>query len=259
MFELGKIYLFLAHPVRVAYLVLIIGVLLLFTRRWRLGRALLAGLIVVNLVLCILPVGNWLLAQLEQRFPRLDPLPARIDGIVLLGGEINQQLTLAHGRPVIGHGASRLLAFADLARRHPEARLIFSGGSGQLRDQQTTEAQAMPIALRAIGLDPARVEFEGQSRNTYENAVFSRRIASPRPDETWVVVTSAFHVPRTIGTFRRSGFAVLPYAVDFSEPPASWNISFDRGYSSLAVPLKEAVGLVAYRLLGYTNSLFPAP
>jgi uncharacterized SAM-binding protein YcdF (DUF218 family) len=259
MFELAKIYLFLANPARLAYIALMIGVALLFTRRWRLGRALLVVLTVLSLVFTVLPAGNWLLAQLEYRFPRLQPLPDRIDGIILLGGEINQQLTLAHGQPVIGHGASRLLAFADLAQRYPQARLIFSGGSGQLLDQGVTEAQAMPIALRAIGLDPARVEFEGQSRNTYENAVFSKRVAAPKPGEIWLVVTSAFHVPRTIGTFRQSGFPVLPYAVDYSDLGVNWNISFDRGYGTLAIPLKEFAGLAAYRLLGWSNALFPAP
>jgi uncharacterized SAM-binding protein YcdF (DUF218 family) len=259
MFELAKIYLFLAHPARLAFVALLVGVVLLFTRRKRAGRNLLAGIVACGLFLSFVPVGDWLIAQLERRFPRLHPLPSQIDGIVLLGGEINQQLTLANGQPVIGRGASRLLAFADLARRYPEARLIFSGGSGQLFDQTTTEAQAMPITLRAIGLDPARVEFEAQSRNTHENAAYSKQIAVPKPGETWVVVTSAFHVPRTIGAFRQVGFPVLPYAVDYNGIEFDWNITFDSGYSSLALPLKEFAGLAVYRILGYTDALFPAP
>lgn len=263
MFELGKIYLLLSSPPRIAFVLLCVGVVLLYTRQRRLGRRIIAGLVVSTVILSFVPVGDWLLQRLEARFPRLDPLPRQVHGIVLLGGEINQQLTLAHGLPVIGRGASRLLAFADLARRYPSARLVFSGGSGQLLDHATTEAAAMPIALRAVGIEETRVEFEGRSRNTYENAVFSKEIADPKPGETWLVITSAFHVPRTVGAFRQAGFPVQPYAVDYANAGVlEWDFdvfSFDKGFGSLSVPLKEFVGLAAYRMLGYTDALFPAP
>lgn len=260
MFEIGKLYAFLTHPARIAFVLLLIGIALLFTRRWRAARGLLGVLAVVSVFLNAVPVGNWLTWQLEARFPRLESAPPRVDGIILLGGEINQRLTLAHGQPVIGRGASRLLAFADLSRKYPDARLIFSGGSGDPLDQRRTEAQAMPIALKAIGMDAARVEFESRSRNTYENALFSKLVAAPKAGEIWLVVTSAFHVPRTVGAFRAAGFPVLPYAVDFSDTEGFYfGLSFDHGFSSLALPLKEFAGLLAYRIAGYTDALFPAP
>lgn len=220
---------------------------------------MLAGLLAASIFLGCVPVGDWLVVQLEQRFPRPEPLPQHIDGVVLLGGEINPQQTIALGQPVLGRGA-RLIAFAELARRYPEARLIFSGGSGQLFDRATTEAEAMPIAFRAVGLDPTRVEYDGKSRNTYENAVFSRRIANPKVGEVWIVVTSAAHMPRAIGVFRKAAFPVVPYPVGFrGDPQFNFSFTFGEGFESLNQPLKEFVGLAAYRVLGYTDALFPAP
>jgi uncharacterized SAM-binding protein YcdF (DUF218 family) len=260
MFELGKVFIFVFHPARIAFVLLCAGILLLFSRRWRMGRALLAGLLVLSATLGTVPAGDWLLNKLEYRFPRPAELPPRVDGIILLGGEINAVRTLATGLPVMGR-AARLLAFAELSRRFPDARLVFSGGSGRLFDQ-TAEAAAMPIAMRAIGLDPARVIFEGKSRNTHENATFTREIVDPKPGETWVLVTTASHMPRAVGAFRQAGLPVLPYPVEFrTTQPLSWDLglTFDGGFHDLAAPMKEWVGLAAYRLLGYSDALFPAP
>ncbi len=261
MFAASKIIWFLVNPMTVAFFVLSAGTALLFTRRWRAGRVIVATTVTISLVVMVVPVGTWLYRVLEYRFPQ-PTLPAHVDGIIVLGGEIQSKLSLAHGQPVIGEGAARLLAFADLARRYPDAKLIFTGGSGELLDQSHTEAEAMPLALKAIGLDPSRVIFENRSRNTYENAVFTRALAQPAPGETWIMITSAFHVPRAIGCFRRAGFPVIPYPVDYRTLLTQWDdfgINFDRGFSSMTGPVKEFIGLAAYRWAGYTTALFPAP
>lgn len=260
MFELGKIFTFVSHPARLAFVLLCVGIVLLFTRRWRAGRALLAMILAASLVLGTAPVGDWLLHRLEYRFPALAEPPPRVDGVILLGGEINAARTLATGQPVMGR-AARLLAFAELSRRFPAARLVFTGGSGRLFDS-TSEAAAMPIALRAAGVDPARVTFEGKSRNTHENAVLTRDLVGPRPDETWLLITSASHMPRAVGVFRKAGWPIVPYPVEFHTAPAlAWDFgfTFDGGFHDLAVPIKEWAGLLAYRALGYTDAVFPAP
>lgn len=261
MFEIGRVFWLLVYPPRVAFLLLGLGIVLLFTRHWRTGRRLLAALLAVCLVLGTVSIGDGVLHRLEQRFPRItQPLP-RVDGIILLGGEINASRTLDTGQPVMGR-AGRLLAFADLARRYPEARLIFTGGSGSLFDPAANESAAMPIALRAIGLDPARVIFENRSRNTYENAIYTRDLISPKPDEVWLLVTSAFHMSRSMGVFRKAGVPVVAYPVDYgAHGDFDWDLllTFDVAFRDLVVPGKELLGLIAYRLLGRTDTLFPAP
>ncbi len=260
MFEIGRLFWIVAHPARIAFVVLCLGVILLFTRRWRLGRGLLALLLATSIGLGTIPVGDWLMQQLEQRFPPVAELPSKVDGIILLGGEINAAQTLATGQPV-GRNR-RLLAFAELAQRYPDARLVFSGGAGDLFDQRFTEAEAMPIALRAVGIDPARVTFENRSRNTRENALFTRETIKPVSGETWLLVTTAAHMPRAVGAFRKVNLPVVAYPVGQTiTAPLSWwfFFTFDGGFRDLGAPLKEIYGLIAYRLFGYTDALFPAP
>lgn len=261
MFAASKIIWFLVNPPAVGFFVLAIGTVLLFTSRWRTGRIIVGAAVAFSTITMFLPVGTWLLQVLEYRFPQ-PTLPSHVDGIIVLGGEIDAKVSLAHDQPVIGEGAARLLGFAELARRYPDAKLVFTGGSGELLDQKHTEAAAMPLALQAVGLDPKRVIFESRSRNTYENALFTKELVKPQPGETWVMITSAFHVPRAVGCFREVGFPVIPYPVDYRTQLSPWDdfsVSYDRGYGSLGAPFKEYVGLLVYRLMGYTNALIPAP
>ncbi len=141
---------------------------------------------------------------------------------------------------------------------------MFSGGSGRLFNQEQTEADAMPLVMRAIGLDPGRVILEGKSRTTHENATFTRDLVKARPGETWVLVTSAYHMPRAVGCFREAGFPVIPYPVDYQTLPEGGRwfdkpIGFDSGFESLTTAVREFIGLAAYRMAGYTDALFPRP
>jgi uncharacterized SAM-binding protein YcdF (DUF218 family) len=186
---------------------------------------------------------------------------------VVLGGDFDARLAARRGRASTGvHKAGRLIGFADLARRHPEAKLVFTGGSGNLLDQETKETVGARDLLTMLGIDPARVRFEGQSRNTYENALFSLAAAAPQPGETWVLVTSASHMPRAMGSFRAAGWTrvgaqLVAYPVDYWTAPGSRPVAFrfEGGFTQLAWALYEWTGLAVYRLLGRTDALFPAP
>jgi len=156
----------------------------------------------------------------------------------------------------------RLLATAELARRYPEARILFSGGSGNLFAADDRDADAARPLLAALGVALDRVVFEDRSRNTHENAVESMRLARPKPGEVWLLVTSAFHMPRAVGCFRQAGWSVLAYPVDRRADP-------DEGISLMRTParrlsefgrgFKETLGLAVYRMLGRTDALWPRP
>ena len=151
---------------------------------------------------------------------------------------------------------------AVLSRRYPKARLVFSGGSGSLLYQELKEAKAVVPLLRQLGVDEARVIFEDQSRNTAENAVYSYRMVQPKRGETWLLVTSAFHMPRTVGSFRKVGWEVTPYPVDYytrktQTLPVHFN--FAQRIGSLGGVVHEFLGLLFYWLDGKTDELFPGP
>ena len=163
MFELSRAVAWLADPGHLAFTAVVLGVVLSFTRRWRAGRALLLVTLAASLVLQPLPLGPWLVRQLEGRFPVPTALPERIDGIVVLGGDVNLILVAQHGAYSLGRaGGQRLSAFADLARRHPEARLYYTGGIEYDVPGRGTwnEAMAARVVLAGLGVDVDRVVFE---------------------------------------------------------------------------------------------------
>ena len=196
MFILSKIFWYLASPGNFCVLVALTGALWLAATRRRRGlKLLLAGLFGL-VALTVLPISTWVITPLENRFPQ-PVLPDHIDGIVVLGGSVNPTLSAARHRPSVRDAAERLGATVELARRYPEARIIVSGGESALVPTGRHEAQVMRDVLANEGVDRARVEIEEVSRNTYENAVESLRLAQPKPGEVWVMVTSAWHMPRS--------------------------------------------------------------
>ena len=261
-FALSKILWYLVNPANLLLVFLTFGVLLLWTRWRRFGRWLVGFATLVFLFLAVVPVGRWGFGVLENRFPPLINLPQRVDGIIVAGGVVNPVTSKDRGQLDINGAVERIYEMAVLSRRYPKARLVFSGGSGSLLYQEYKEAHAVAPLLQQLGIDPGRVIFEDQSRNTAENAVFSYRIVQPKKAETWLLVTSAFHMPRTVGSFRQVGWNVTPYPVDYHTRktktiPVQFN--FAGGLSSLGGTVHEFLGLLFYWLDGKTDELFPGP
>lgn len=237
------------------------GFVLLVFRRRRTGAALTAAAAVLLVVLGWLPVGSALMMPLENRFPEPD-LPNHVTGIVWLGGAVDPVLSTARGRPAVNEAAERLTTTVELARRFPEARIILSGGIGRLLTENSrSEAFWARRLIEGLGVAPDRIFLDTASRNTFENAVNSRRIARPKAGETWLLVTSAYHMPRSVACFRKAGFDVVPYPVDYRTKPSDLvqpTDSVAAGLGRTDTAVHEWLGLVAYHLLKGTE-LFPAP
>lgn len=257
MFILSKILWAMVSPSALMFLGMV-AALLWQRRRPGLTRALLAlsTLFLGALLLC--PIGAWTVRSLERRFPLPDP--PRVDGIIVLGGAIQTDESVLPGWPSLNDAAERITALSVLARRYPDAKLIYSGGSGLALDQRDREADQARLLLQAMGIDGGRVIYEDASRNTWENAVDSKKLADPKPGETWLLVTSAWHMPRAVGCFRKAGWPVLAYPVDYLGNNTRW-AGFDapRQLYTISIAEKEWLGLLAYHLMGRTDALFPAP
>lgn len=255
-FSIGKILWLLVNPGNFCVLILAAGLIW----RGRGGRAFLvlgtAGLAVIS----VLPLSGRLAQPLEDRFLGNPPLPERVDGIIVLGGAIEPWLSRERGQIILNDAAERLTETMALARRHPEARVLFSGGNGNLLQEGGAEAVEARTFFGALGLDPARLLVEDESRTTYENVIFSQALVKPAEGENWVVVTSAIHMPRAVGCFRRAGWRVIPYPVDYRTPPAGrrdFDFDLARGLAIVVRAAREWVGLAAYRLLDRTDAFFP--
>jgi uncharacterized SAM-binding protein YcdF (DUF218 family) len=214
------------------------------------------------LVLAVAPIGSAMLLALEERFPPPPALPQRIDGILVLGGAVDPRLSLTYGETTFNSSVARVLAGVALARHHPEARLALVGGEGDLFPVGFAESRATLGFVVDEGIPAGRVVLEEQSRSTRENAVFAKDMIRPRVSETWVLVTSAYHMPRAVASFRAVDWQVIPYPVDFRVDPRTGlraNFSLLEGLSTITLAGKEWAGLAWYRLLGWTGDLFPAP
>ena len=262
-FLLSKILGFFVHPSNTIAMICVAGLVLMLTRWWWAGRALLIGGVVLLLIAGYSPLGNVLLLSLSERFPPWHEAGRAPDGIIVLGGAIDSELSAARNTLELDASAERVLATLDLARRYPKARIVYSGGSGNLIQRSVSEAPLAGELLERFGLASDRVVLEDKSRTTAENAAYTRALVSPKPGELWLLVTSAFHMPRSIIAFRAAGFDVVPYPVDWrtrgSEDAARTFSTLAAGLARTDVAVHEWAGLLAYRLGGKTTSLLPSP
>jgi uncharacterized SAM-binding protein YcdF (DUF218 family) len=263
-FVLSKTVGIIALPTNFLLLLGLLGAFLLPTPLKLPGRKLL----VVSSLLLVLcgfsPVGNLLLYPLEERFPPWDPARGAPDGIVVLGGAIDPDVSEARGTAAFGSSAGRVIAVATLARRYPNARIIYSGGSANLlADASLKEADYAVAVFAGLGIPRERLILERLSRNTFENAEFSKSLAMPKSSERWLLVTSAYHMPRSIGIFRKIGFAVEAYPVDWRLVGRADLIRFSaystEGLQHTDLAVREWMGLFAYWFTGKTSELFPGP
>jgi uncharacterized SAM-binding protein YcdF (DUF218 family) len=241
----------------------VIGATLLATRFARLGRILVVASVVLLAICGFSPLGNWLLYPLEQRFPPWDAARGAPDGIIVLGASIDADISAARGTPIVRSAPDRIIAAAALAHRYPNARVVFSGGSANLLSNDAREADYASAVFESLGIAKSRLIMERRSRNTQENAEFSKALVAPKDGERWLLVTSAFHMPRSIGLFRKAGFPVEPYPVDWRVGGREDFFTFADitvdGLVRVDVAVREWIGLAAYRLTGKIDELLPAP
>lgn len=254
----------LFHPLNFLLFVGLLGLLLCLTRFAQIGRFIAVLASVLLLVVAFSPLSALILRPLEDRFPQPPSDMPAPTGIVVLGGALDEDLGLARGQPTLTEAAARLTSGVALALRYPQARLVFTGGSANLDASAAADEAAGVRALwLSLGVPAQRMTFENRSRNTYENATMTRALVKPRAGEGWLLVTSAAHMPRSMGIFRHVGWEMIAYPVDYrtfgnARDTRPTTLALD-SLRRLDVGLHEWVGLLAYRLTGKTGALFPAP
>jgi len=262
-FMLSKVLAFLVVPSNIMLSIGIAGLVLMLTRFRRAGVQLVVACLLLVLIVGVSPIGTAMIAALENRFPPWKDDGRPVDGIIVLGGMINPRLTVARGSLSIGGQVERMTEVAMLARRYPAARVVFTGGDPSLLADEPPEADFAVQLFDLLGVPAARVVLENRSRNTIENATFTKELVKPKPGERWVLVTSAAHMPRSVGAFRMAGFAVEPHPVDWNSAPTINLFRFPQrllsGVSAVDNAAHEWIGLLAYWISGRSSELFPGP
>ncbi len=201
------------------------------------------------LAIVVLPINQWAARPLEEAVPR-PPDPPRVDGILVLGGAVREDVSADRQMTALNAAAERMTEAVVLARRYPEARIVFTGGSGRLLRRQTSEAEQARRLFDALGVPEARVVYESASRTTWENAALTRKMVVPAPGEVWLLVTSALHMPRALRIFAALGWNLQPWAVAYRTRRSGlrWFEAPGERIAGLDVAAHEWLGLLACRL-----------
>lgn len=260
-FILSKIFWYFAMPLNLIGLMVIVGLVLRKFGIATLGKRLLLTSAILFLSIGTLPIGYNLLVFLEKQYERPAPMPESVDGIIVLGGAFNSKIGEKTGMVSANGQIARLIDFIDLSYKYPKAKLVFTGGSGLLLPSGRTEADDVENFLKTMEFDVSKVEFEGKSRNSYENIVFSKQMVAPESDEIWLLITSQYHLPRVTGITKAQEWAVIPYPSspltegEYRLFPTSFNILANFHYTNMAI--KEFVGSLVYGLTGKSAFLLP--
>ena len=267
-FYLAKVLWFLLQPSTLIALLIGYGSILIWTGWARWGRRFVSAGAILLLIAGLSPLGNALILPLEDRFPRTNlDQPPPPTGFIVLGGAEDRLVGTAREAPTLNEAGERIVETVMLARRFPEAKIAFSGGDAGILYTSDSEAVGAQRLLTEMGVAPDRLILESDARDTYENAVYLKaelgKLDLLGPGKRWVLITSAYHMPRAMASFRQAGFDVEPWPVDYrTRGRADLTRPFDKvseGLRRVDVATREWVGLFAYWLAGRSDALFPAP
>ena len=261
-FWVSKLVWLIISPDSLLVILAVSGFILLYKGIYKAAKAVFGFVVFIMLTIALFPVGEWLLYPLESRFDTNPQLPEKVDGVIVLSGAESAYRSSLWHQVELGEAAERDFAFMRLMRAYPNAKHVFTGGTGSMTRQQYKAADVARRLFDELGYDTSKILFETASKNTYENAKFSKELVMPEANETWVLITTAYHMPRSVGIFEKHGWPVTAYPVDHYTHHGNLfrlHIDFTGNLDVLKTAVKEWVGLTAYYLTGKTSAFLPEP
>lgn len=259
-FYASKLIWILVSPDSLLLIFMLFSLVLFYTGKNKPAKYLLSITSSLFIIIAFFPVGEWLLYPLESRFQANPDLPEKVDGIIVLSGAENTELSYLWNQIELNAAVERDLSFIELANKYPDAKLIFTGGTGSLINQNLKGADVAQNLFEQLGFNSKKIIFERESRNTYENVIFSKNLIKPHSNENWVLITTGWHMPRSVGIFCKADWPVIPYPVDHQTKKGKlFRIDFDlaTNLDVLKTGIKEWIGLIAYYFSGKTTSSIP--
>ena len=251
MFLVSTLFAFVVQPL--AWVALLMLVSILAVRR---KPFLAKGFGVLALTLLVTlgwePLPDTLLRRLETQYPAI-AASAALDnyaGVIVLGGALEPAHTwVVADQSSLNDAAERMTQVLPLLQRHAHLRVLFTGGDGNLFADELTEAERARRFFAQQSVTPERVRYESASRTAYENALLSRQVAGADVQRQWLLLTSAWHMPRAMATFRHAGWLVTAYPVDYrAGVQTPWSsYSMDQGVKKWRMALREWLGLLVYQ------------
>ena len=255
-FYLSKILWLIVNPFNIFILITLFTMFLYFINSRRLSLIIYLINFIFIALISFLPIGSYLTYIIEKEFHTNTKIPERVDGILILGGATNPLLFKEFDQISLNGSAERLVESVMIIRKFEKAKVIFSGGSGIVNRSDLGHSQVAKLFYKKMGVDINKIFFEDKSRNTHENIIYSKKIAKPKKNENWLLITSAFHMKRALLIAEKNNWKFIPYAVDFKnikEFKLTPNLNLLSNLNSFQSGLHEWLGLVSYYIMGRTE------
>lgn len=259
-----KFFWWLIMPDMIMMLLIAVGIVFLLFKNTKWAKRFILSACSLVLLFGIVPIGFWMLEHLENRFPPITEIPADTKGVIVLGGSFDRMTTMGRKQTSYNLAGGRLIEFIKFTRQHPDLLRVFTGGGALVSFHDgpgRTEAEIAKQELEAIGFDTTGMIFEDKSANTIENAINTKELIQPNPEDKWVLMTSAFHMPRSVGLFRKAGWSVIPYPVDYHTPgryEPYFFIGLKNNLTAWQYAIREWASMIQNYLFGRSDELFPS-
>ncbi len=258
-FYLSKILWLILNPFNIFIFVTLISIFLYFVKLRKLSLIIFLINFVFITLISFLPIGSYLIYKIEKEYHSYIKPPDQVDGILILGGATNPLLYNEYDQISLNGSSERLVESVFIIKKFDRAKVIFSGGSGILNRPDFNHAQVAKSFYKKIGIEIDKIIFESNSRNTHENIIYSKKIANPKINENWLLITSASHMKRALLIADKNNWELIPYAVDFKNIKDFKfipNLNLLSNLNSFQQGSHEWLGLVSYYLMGRTNKVF---
>ena len=258
-FYLSKILWLILSPFNIFIFITLFAILLYFFKLRRLSLIIFLVNFLFIALISFVPIGSYLIFKIEKEYHSYIKTPDQVDGILILGGATIPLLYNEYDQISLNDSSERLAESVFIIKKFREAKVIFSGGSRIINRPDLDHAQVAKSFYKKVGLETNKIIFENNSRNTYENIKYSKKIANPKINEDWLLITSASHMKRALLIADKIDWKLIPYAVDFKNIKnfkLTPNFNLLENLNSFHLGIHEWLGLVSYYLMGRTDKVF---
>ncbi len=258
-FYLSKILWLALNPFNIFILFTIITIILYLISFRKISIAIFLINSLYLIIISFLPIGSYLIHKIEKEYHLSSSIPDKLDGILILGGATNPIFYKEFNQISVNDSAERLIESVSIIKRFKNSKIIFSGGSGVINRPDLAHSQVAKLFYKKVGIEESRIIFEDNSRNTNENILFSKKIAKPKKNENWLLITSASHMKRAMLIGSKNNWKFIPYAVDFKTMKKFRfvpNLYLLSNINSFQQGSHEWLGLISYYLMNRTDKIF---
>lgn len=228
----------------------------------RISQRILTTTIVILAFIGFTNLSYWLYFPLESRFDnyknQTDKGP--YSGIIVLAGSEKTSLSTFHSQPILSNDSERLIAAVALARIFPTLPMIHSGRGGWINADEWSQNDVAERFFIQMEIKSSQIRYDRSSYNTSSNAIEAKKLILSGENEKWFLITSAFHMPRSVGAFQKAGIHIQPYPVAYKsllKYTDFFNFNVSENLLAFDLAIHEYIGLIAYYITGRSNDLFP--